>query len=371
MTPSETARLLIVEDDPTHLRALCDTLGDAGYTVVGCSDAKAALEALHEGAYDVMISDLAMPGMDGIALLRAALAHDPSMVAIIMTGEGTIGTAVAAMKSGAYDYLQKPFKLSAVLPVLQRGLEMRQLRLQNSALERQVRVHAAELEAANRELDAFTRSASHDLRSPLNAVLGYSTLMLRKIAPQLPPEQRKLIVNTEQAARRMDQLIGALMRLSHLGRQALELRPVDVEALVRHVVADLAADRPEREVDWRIGALPPAVADESLLRQVYYNLLANAWKFTLRTGAPVIEAGCLEDGAAPVYFVKDNGPGFDMARAERLFEAFHRLHRSDEFEGNGVGLSIVQRVVQRHGGRVWAESTPGAGATFYFTLRQA
>jgi signal transduction histidine kinase len=370
MKTRDSPRLLIVDDEPAHLHALCETLGDQGFEVNGCAHPEEALLALGRQPYDLMLSDLAMPGMNGIELLKAALQRDPSMVAIIMTGEGTIGAAVEAMKSGASDFILKPFKLSVMLPVLERGLAMRRLRHENAMLERQVREHAAELEAANRELDAFTRSASHDLRSPLNAVLGYSSLLLHKVGPSLPPEQRRLIVNTEHAARRMDHLISALMRLSHLGRHALQLQPVNVGALVRAVVADLRQDEPQRDLIVQIDPLPPVIGDESLLRQVFFNLLSNAFKFTGRMASPVIEVGSM-DGAAdvPVYFVRDNGPGFDMQRADRLFEAFHRLHRSEDFEGSGVGLSIVQRVIQRHGGRIWADATPGHGATFYFTLR--
>jgi FixJ family two-component response regulator len=288
MNSSESSRLLIVDDEPAHLRALCDTLEDQGFDVHGCSHPQDALEALRRTSFDLMLSDLAMPGMNGIELLRAALQRDPTMIAIIMTGEGTIGSAVEAMKSGASDFMLKPFKLSTVLPVLQRGLAMRRLRHENAMLERRVREHACELEAANRELDAFTRSASHDLRSPLNAVLGYSTLLLHKVGQHLPPEHRKLIVNTELAARRMDLLISSLMRLSHLGRHALTLQPVNLDALAHAVVADLRQDQPQREVSVQIDRLPPVIGDESLLRQVYFNLLSNAFKFTSRISASLI-----------------------------------------------------------------------------------
>ncbi|MDP9044419.1 MAG: response regulator [Pseudomonadota bacterium] len=374
MTPGEptreSARLLVVDDEPTHLRALCDTLEEQGFDVQACNHPSQALEALRRSRYDLLLSDLAMPDMNGIELLRAALLRDPSMVAIIMTGEGTIGSAVEAMKSGAFDFMLKPFNLSAVLPTLERGLEMRRLRHANAALERRVREHAAELELANRELDAFTRSASHDLRSPLNAVLGFSTLLLHKVGPHLPPDQRALIVNTELAARRMDQLISALMRLSRLGRHALRLHPVDLNALVQSVVLDLRRDQPQRDVSVDIHRLPAVIGDEVLLRQVFFNLLSNAFKFTSRVACALVEVGCLDAAAdPPVYFVRDNGAGFDAQRAGRLFEAFSRLHRSADFEGSGVGLSIVRRVVQRHGGRIWAESVPGRGATFLFTLR--
>jgi DNA-binding response OmpR family regulator len=228
LTDAVKARLLIVDDEAAQMQALCDTLEEHGYEVVGCTNAEAALAALRRSPFDLLLADLMMPGLNGIGLMRAALAIDPTLVGIIMTGEGTISTAVEAMQSGALDYILKPFRLSAILPVLDRALAVRRLRSDNAALARRVQEHAAELEAANRELDAFTRSASHDLRSPLNVVLGFSSLLLNKLGPQLAAEQREWLVHVEQSAQRMVQLIDALMRLSRLGRQALTMQVVDV-----------------------------------------------------------------------------------------------------------------------------------------------
>ena len=368
MTQGIKGRLLIVDDEQPQMRALCDTLGAHGYETVGFTSGEAALSALRQAPFDLLLADLMMPGMNGIALLRAALQIDPTMVGIIMTGEGTIGTAVEAMQSGALDYILKPFKLSDIFPVLGRGLEMRRLRLENAVLEQRVREHAAELESANRELDAFTRSASHDLRSPLHIVMGLSSLLVRALGPQLSAEHHDWLVQIERSARHMYQLIDALMRLSLLGRQALNLKTVNVAALVRGVVDDLRREHPQRRVMLQIGELPEAAADESLLRQVFVNLLSNAFKFTRDTEQAVIQVRCESRGEQPTFVVRDNGLGFDMTRAERLFDAFQRLHRADAFEGSGVGLSIVQRIIQRHGGRIWAEALPGQGASFFFTL---
>jgi signal transduction histidine kinase len=371
MTMATKARLLIVDDEAAQMQALCETWKDHGYASVGLTNGEAALAALRQAPFDLLLADLMMPGMNGIALLRAALETDPMLVGIIMTGEGTISTAVEAMQSGAMDYILKPFKLSAILPVLERGLAMRRLRLENAALHRRVQEHAAELEAANHELDAFTRSASHDLRTPLNALQGFASLLVSKLGPHLPVEQRGWLDHIERSAWRMNQLIDDLMRLSRLGRQALDLQAVDVGNLVRGVVDDLRHLQQGREVSVQIGDLPQTQADASLLRQVFINLLSNAFKFTRRTERASIQVGCeLRDHEA-TFFVRDNGSGFDMTHAAKLFEAFHRLHDSDDFEGSGVGLSIVQRIVQRHGGRIWAEATPDRGASFFFTLRQS
>ena len=369
MTDAAKARLLIVDDEAAQMQALCDTLEDNGYETVGCSGGEAALVALQGAPFDLLLADLMMPGMDGIGLLRAALAIDPTLVGIIMTGEGTISSAVEAMRSGALDYILKPFKLSAILPVLGRGLTVRRLQLENAALERRVRAHVTELESANRELDAFTRSASHDLRAPLNVILGFSTLLVDDLGPRISVEQRNWLSHIERSAQRMNQLIDALMRLSRVGRQALTLQAVDVAALVRNVADELRDEQvPRRDVALQIGALPEAKADAPLLRQLFVNLLSNAFKFTRHTPQAVIEIGSEAQGDEQVFFVRDNGPGFDMTRAHRLFDAFQRFHRTDEFEGSGVGLSIVQRIVQRHGGHIWAEAAPGRGASFFFTL---
>jgi signal transduction histidine kinase len=371
MSAPAKARLLIVDDEVAQMQALCDTLTDQGYETIGCGSGAAALNVLRRTPVDLLLADLMMPELDGIALLRAAQQIDPTLVGVIMTGEGTIASAVEAMRSGAFDYVLKPFKLSAVVPVLGRALAMRRLRIDNAALERQLREHAAELEAANRELDAFTRSASHDLRTPLVGVIGLTALLRDHPGARLEPEQREWLAEIERSARQMGRLIDDLMRLSQLGRQVLSLQTVDVAALVHEVLDELRARQPSpRDVQLQVDALPPATADASLLRQVFVNLLSNAYKFTRQVEQPAIHVGCEAQGLDPrVYFVRDNGAGFDMAHAGQLFEAFQRLHRADAFEGSGVGLSIVQRIVQRHGGRVWADAAPGRGATFYFTLQ--
>jgi signal transduction histidine kinase len=365
------ARLLIVDDEAAQMQALCDTLEEQGFEVLGCTDGKAALAALQQTPFDLLLADLMMPEMDGIALLRAALALDPMLVGIIMTGQGTIGTAVEAMQSGALDYILKPFKLSAILPVLGRSLAMRRLRLENAALELRVREHAEELEAANRELDAFTRSASHDLHSPLHAIAGFASLLVMELGPQMPARQLGWLLRIEQAAKDMSQLIDDLLRLSRLGRQALTRQDVDMTALVCGVVDELRQQQPQRELSLNIGDLPRIAADASLLRHVFVNLLSNAFKFTRNVEQVVIHVGCERQGQELVFFVRDNGTGFDMAHAGHLFDAFHRLHGTHEFEGSGVGLSIVQGIVKRHGGRIWAEASPDRGASFFFTLGAA
>jgi len=368
MSDSRRARLLIVDDEAALMRSLCDTLRDHGYETVGFTSALQALEALRGGGFDLLLADLAMPEMDGITLLREALRIDGLLVGVIMTGDGTIGTAVEAMRSGAYDYILKPFKIGAILPVLQRGLAMRTLRAENLELERRLRERATELEVANRELDAFTRSASHDLRAPLANVAGISTLLSTRFGAQMPASASRWLQQIDGEVRRLIQLLDDLMRLSRLGRQALELQAVDVTALVHDVVGELRRREPERSLQVLVDTMPVASADPALLRQVFINLLSNAFKFTRGQEPATVHVGCDTQEGAAVYFVRDNGAGFDMAHAGKLFGAFQRLHQPAQFEGSGVGLSIVRSIVQRHGGEISAEAAPGHGACFRFAL---
>lgn len=381
--PDPAPRLFIVDDEAVLTQALCDTLRLEGYATVGFTSAHAALEALSEGHCDLLLVDLNMPEMVGIDMLRAAQQIDPAIVGIVMTGEGTVTRAVEAMQAGALDFIMKPFKLSAILPVVSRALEVRHLRVENLQLERRVRAHAAELEASNHELEtankalaaaneeltAFNHSVSHDLRAPLRAVDGLSELLMSSFSAHLPAEAQRFLATMNLSVKRMQQLVDDLLRFSNLGSQALHLKRVDMTTIVHSVLNELRHEQQSREVEVRIGELPRTEGDPALLRQALANLLSNAYKFTRHQEHPVVEVGArTEADGTPTFFVRDNGAGFDMARAQRLFGVFQRLHRSDEFEGTGVGLSIVQRIVDRHHGRIWAEAAVGRGATFYFTL---
>ena len=363
-----SARIIIVDDETAQMRALCNTLKDHHYETIGFSAPRDALAAIQQrGKFDLILVDLMMPEMDGISLLKAALEVDPDMVGIVMTGQGTIDTAVKAMKAGAVDYILKPFKLSAILPVLSRALAIRRLRSENAELTRRVRQRTTELEEANKELEAFSYSVSHDLRAPLRAVDGFTGMVLARFADQIPPDAKRLLQQVDGGAKRMSQLIDDLLRFSRLSRQPLSKSAVNISEMVNTIVHELRNEAGEREVETRIAELPKVFGDASLLRQVFVNLLSNAFKFT-RNKKALIEVGCDMSGAENVFFVRDNGAGFDMAYAQKLFAVFQRLHTEDQFEGTGVGLSIVQRIVQRHGGRIWAEAEVGKGATFFVAL---
>jgi signal transduction histidine kinase len=363
------ARLLVVDGESAPRHALCEALRAQGFDAIGCTGAEAALAVLRRQPVDLLLADPTAPGTDGVALLQAARALDPTLVDIAVIDAGGSARAAEAMRSGAFDCIVAPFGPGAIAPVLSRALALRRLRVRNAALELRMREHAAELEAADRELDTFTRTASHDLRAPLNTVLGFSSLLVQDFSGQLASQQRAWLVEIERAGRQMSRLIDDLMRLTRLGRQAPNLLWIDMTSLAREVADALAAPLQRPALRLQIDALPPACADAALVRQALIQLLSNALKFTRDVDAPHVHVGHLAQGNSQgAYFVRDNGAGFDMALAGKLFQPFTRLHRSDPFEGSGVGLSIVQRIVRGHGGRVWAEATPGRGATFYFTL---
>jgi two-component system sensor kinase len=235
-------------------------------------------------------------------------------------------------------------------------------------LEAQVVERTRALSETNAELEAFSYSVSHDLRAPLRAIHGFSRILLEDHAAGMDGEAKRVLGVIDENTRRMGQLIDDLLAFSRLGRKELETARVDMGELVRGAVDEIRLHAGDRQLEITVGALPPARGDRNMLRQAVANLLDNAAKFTRKRAPGVIEVGYKANGAEAVYYVKDNGAGFDPRYASKLFGVFQRLHRAEEFDGTGVGLAIVQRVVMRHGGRVWAEGKLDAGATFYFTL---
>lgn len=237
-------------------------------------------------------------------------------------------------------------------------------------LNERLQDRVSELEALTKELEGFNRSASHDLRTPLTAVQGFVTILRKDYAHLLPEEGQRYLHIVGESADQMARLLEGLLTLARVGGRSLEKEPVETKALVADALGQLSIDREKAAVEVCLGDLPPCNADPTLLRQVFVNLLSNALKYSRDRKPPRIEVGSYENGR-PVWFVSDNGVGFRMDQADRLFRAFQRLDGGKEFEGTGVGLALVKQIVHRHGGRVWAESQEGEGATFYFTLDEA
>ncbi len=256
--------------------------------------------------------------------------------------------------------------------VEERKLTEAEIRRLNASLNERARA----LEASNRELEAFSYSVSHDLRAPLRGIDGFARILVEEYEAQLPERAQHYLQAIRDSTGHMDELINALLGLSRLGRQDLHACETDPAAIVRQVIDEVTAEQRGRQIQFVIGdprsdsadSLPLCRADPALLKQVYLNLLANAVKFTRTRPVACIEVGAVPVDGKTAYYVRDNGVGFDMKYADRLFGVFQRMHGSNEYEGTGVGLAIVQRIIQRHGGRIWAEAALDQGATFFFTL---
>ncbi len=277
---STPGRLLIVDDEAAQMRALCDTLQYEGYSVQGFTSAREALSLLEPGTFDLLLTDLMMPEMDGIHLIAAAREVDPELGAVVMTGHGTIDTAVRAMKGGASDYLLKPFKLDVVLPVIARTLDLRRLRRENAMLLEQQRRHAEELAVAYQDLESFSYSVSHDLRAPLRAVSGYTQMLEEGFAERLGEEGARLLGVIGDSSRRMDDLIVGLLSFSRASTQPLQRGRINMTSLVQAVLTEELAAHQGHDPHIEVGALPDAPGDATAVSQVWSNLIGNALKYS-------------------------------------------------------------------------------------------
>jgi signal transduction histidine kinase len=235
-------------------------------------------------------------------------------------------------------------------------------------LELQVQIRTEELETANKELEAFSYSVSHDLRAPLRAVSGYAMILKEDYENTFDAEARRITGNILSNVKMMGRLIDDLIAFSRLGKREVTRRNIDMKALAESCVTELLAIWPDEKFSVILGDLPHCPGDEDLVKQVWLNLIGNAFKYSSQIAEPLIEIGGYNGPGGDVYFVRDNGAGFDMKYADKLFKVFQRLHSQEEFEGTGVGLALVKRIIDKHKGRIWAEASPGKGAAFYFTL---
>lgn len=306
-----------------------------------------------------------------IRSLQAELeATNSGLVALTLELEQRVDARTAELRE-AHEELQRAnselLQLTMELEerVARRTEEIRRLNLE---LERRVAERTAELVATNKELEAFTYSVSHDLRAPLRHMDGFSKLLIEESSAQLSEDARRYLDRIREGALRMGTLIDDMLNLARLGRKELAAQLTALSSLVTEVLADLKPETEGRQVEWKVGSLPFVECDPPLMKQVFANLLSNALKFTRPRPQAVIEVGTQAQDGRSTIFVRDNGVGFSMKYADKLFGVFQRLHRQEDFEGTGVGLATVQRIIQKHGGRVWAEAELNQGATFYFML---
>ena len=373
--------VLIIDDERTQRIILREALEQDGYAVAEAENGLAGLEEFDRVRPDIVLLDVRMPVMDGFAACSAMRSRTygenvPILMFTVLDDPDSIDHAYEA---GATDFVTKP----VVWPILGRRLRymlrageaFQNLARSEADLSRRVAERTAELdssnrrlEVTNRELEAFTYSVSHDLRAPLRAIKGFTDLLFQNPITGLDASSTDHLHRIRAAANRMDQLVVDLLDLSKVTRHEICRSDVDLSALALEVTEALARDHPYRQVEVLVEPGMLAEADPGLLRTLLENLLGNAWKFTERTAAARIAIGTLATDGGTAYVVRDNGAGFDMQYADRLFAPFQRLHTQTEFAGSGVGLAIVQRIVARHDGRVWAEGEPERGAVFYFTL---
>jgi len=386
------ARILAIDDSPTYLESLQDAFSSEGYEVANASSAKEGLERIAKETFDCVLVDLVMPEMDGIEVCRRinemGRAMDHATLVVMLTACETKEDMTRGLEAGADDFVGKSSDM-AVLKARIRALlrrkffqdENRRIREQllrkelEAAEARGARVLAEtravlveELEQKNKELEAFSYSVSHDLRAPLRSIDGFSKSLIEDYSDKLDEKGKNYLQRVCAAAQRMGELIDDLLQLSRVGRTELQRRHVDLSTLACTVVDELRRATPDRRVQVRISEGVVANADRRLLQVVFENLFGNAWKFTAPVAEAAIEFGIEQREGAPAYFIRDNGVGFDMAYIDTLFTPFRRLHSSAEFPGTGIGLATVHRIVERHGGRIWAEGLVDKGAAFFWTL---
>ena len=391
--------ILVVEDNPDMNAYIAGAL-DQHYRIATAFDGQEGLNKALELSPDLIISDVMMPCLSGEKMV-AALRQHPELndVPIVMlTAKADDALRVKLLQSGVQDYLTKPFSAEELRArvgglVTKRRQTLAEILRLNASLERRVQERTCQLEEANKELESFSYSVSHDLRAPLRGIDGWSQALVEDYGGKLDDQAREYLAQVCGEAQRMGQLIDDLLQLSRVTRAEMRREPVDLSARAEGILADLRKHDRQRQVEIVVAPGLSATGDPRLLRLVLENLLGNAWKFTGKRAPARIEFGTvaaevtrltpppaarrpppaeidqsLLTSAATVFFIRDNGAGFDMAHATKLFAPFQRLHRPSEFPGTGIGLATVQRIIRRHGGKVWAEAERDQGATFYFTL---
>ena len=369
--------LLYVEDESVNRDAVVTMLERRfpELVILVAEDGAHGLQRFREQGADLVITDLKMPVMHGIEMSRQILALKGTTTIIVTSAHSDMDLFIESIEIGVSRYVMKPIDMEKLFAAVEEALARlrlkRELQAQQDAvvtLNRHLLARASELEVANRDLEAFSYTVSHDLRNPLTNINGYCQVILEIFGAGLDPKCKEFIEVIYHETIAMNELIRTLLDFARLTRREVSREDTDLSELAQLSASTLLMREPRENVSFRIAPGLVAFCDTDLIRVVLDNLLGNAYKYTGKKEQSLIEFGVLENSGEQVYFVRDNGVGFDMAQTEKLFSAFQRLHSAHEFSGFGIGLATVQRVIQRHGGRIWAEGAVGNGACFYFTL---
>jgi two-component system sensor histidine kinase/response regulator len=383
--PDDRVNILLVDDQPANLVALEAMLQGLGQNLIKAESGREALRWLLTHEFAVILLDVKMPEMDGFETAQLIRERDKSRhtpILFLTAGDNTQTQVVRGYAVGAVDYLVKPvvpeFVRSKVAVFVELAKKNELLRRQAKLLaeSEQAALELAEtraelvrdLEHKNRELESFSYAVSHDLRAPLRRIDSFSRAVLESQGARLDEAGQRFLSRVREASQHMSQLIDDVLHLSRVTRADLRDQEVDLSSIAGLILTRLQESEPQRKMDAKVRPGVLVTGDSQLLKIAMENLLENAWKFTAKEPESRIEFGMMQAGGEATYFVRDNGAGFDMTYTDRLFGPFQRLHPQGEFPGNGIGLATVQRIIHRHGGRVWAEGLVGQGATFYFTM---
>ncbi|HTJ53061.1 MAG TPA: response regulator [Cyclobacteriaceae bacterium] len=381
---STSVSILIIDDKRENIFAMEKLLERPERNFLSATNGTDGLKLALSKNIDLIILDVQMPEMDGFEVAQILKSNKRTKDVPIIFASAEKKERNSIMKGfeeGAVDYLSKPLdpeltkaKVSVLLKI---QMQKKELIEKNNALEKaevqikqlntDLQINLGQLEYINKELESFSYSVSHDLRAPLRAIIGYSKMIEEDFGEIVGADGKRLVSVVQSNANKMNKLIDGLLQFSKSGKMEVSKSEIDMDGLVQHVIHDIC-DSTQHPVKITVNQLYPAKADNMLITQVWMNLISNAIKYSSAKENPQIEIGSTKDDHSLIFFVKDNGAGFSMDYADKLFGVFQRLHSAEEFEGTGVGLAIVQRIINRHGGRVWAEAQVNKGATFYFSL---
>ena len=376
--------ILIIDDKPANIFSLEKLLERPDRFFLDSTNGEDGLKIALANKIDLIILDVQMPGMDGFEVAKILKSNKRTKDIPIIFASAEKKERHSIMKGfdeGAVDYLSKPLDpdltKAKVAVLLKIQLQKRELIEKNQALEEadacikqlnsELQSNLEQLGMANKALESFSHSVSHDLQAPLRIATGHSDILLEDYGDKFDDEAKRLLVSVRNNVHKMINLIDDLLKFSKLGRQSVKKADIDSTQLVQNIINEINSSTPNK-AEIILNSLSPMYADPSLLTQVWINLISNAIKYSSKKENPKVEIGCIQHENEIVNYVRDNGAGFDMEYADNLFGVFQRMHTAAEFEGTGVGLAIVKQIVSKHGGRVWAETKPGEGATFYFSL---